>query len=373
MSDDITMNIPSISVGEMVERLSNIYISMIGNGFPLCKAPSVMLWGSPGVGKSQGVRQMAEMIGKATKKKVNVTEVRLLLFNPIDLRGIPTFDEDRKLAVWLRPKIFDMDLSDDVVNVLFLDEISSAPQSVQAAAYQITLNRAVGEHQLPDNCIVIAAGNRVTDKSVAYKMPKALANRMMHFNIEVNFDSWKKWAIENKVNDKVIGFLSFKRHRLNCFETMNDDLAFPTPRSWELVSDILNSVEDTQEHLIGIVSGLIGFGTGMEFRKWLNIYSSLPNIEDIFSGKNAPIPKSTDSLYALSCAMVAYAREHKGDMKKISNSIAYARKLPPEYSVLTLKDYLYIDEELKKKLMKDSEFVSWLREKGALVNAVVRS
>ena len=94
-------------------------------------------------------------------------------------------------AIWLKPQIFQMNDSEDVVNILFLDEISAAPQSVQAAAYQITLDRVVGEHKLPENCIVIAAGNRVTDRSVAFKMPKALANRLMHFEVDGNFDSWK--------------------------------------------------------------------------------------------------------------------------------------------------------------------------------------
>jgi MoxR-like ATPase len=166
-----------------------------------------MLWGPPGVGKSQAVRQIGKEIEANTGRTVEITDVRLLLFNPIDLRGIPTSNADKTLAIWLKPQIFQMDPSENVVNILFLDEISAAPQSVQAAAYQITLDRTVGEHRLPDNCIVIAAGNRVTDKSVAFKMPKALANRLMHIEVEGSFDAWKKWAIKSGINDKVIGFL----------------------------------------------------------------------------------------------------------------------------------------------------------------------
>ena len=86
-----------------------------------------------------------------------------------------------------------MDESGDTVNILFLDEISAAPQSVQAAAYQITLDRSVGEYRLPENCIVIAAGNRVTDRSVAYSMPKALANRLCHLEIRSDPGSWHDW------------------------------------------------------------------------------------------------------------------------------------------------------------------------------------
>ena len=172
MNDAKTLNIPSMNVGKAVEKLSQAYSTVIKNRLPIKTMPSVMLWGPPGVGKSQAIRQIAKEIEYSTGKAVKVTDVRLLLFNPIDLRGIPTSNADKTLAIWLKPQIFQMDSSDKIVNILFLDEISAAPQSVQAAAYQITLDRVVGEHRLPDNCIVIAAGNRTTDKSVAYKMPR---------------------------------------------------------------------------------------------------------------------------------------------------------------------------------------------------------
>ena len=193
MSDVKLTNIPSMTVGKAVDKLSHAYTTVIQNRLPVKTMPSVMLWGPPGVGKSQAIRQIAKKIEDSTGKSVNVTDVRLLLFNPIDLRGIPTSNADKTLAVWLKPQIFQMDSDDNIVNILFLDEISAAPQSVQAAAYQITLDRVVGEHKLPDNCIVIAAGNRTTDKSVAFKMPKALANRLMHVEIEGSFkDIWDK-------------------------------------------------------------------------------------------------------------------------------------------------------------------------------------
>ena len=172
MSEIRLSGVPAVAVGRAVEILSDAYVGLIQSGAPLRTFPSAMLWGAPGVGKSQAVRQVAAEIKSRTGKAVQVTDVRLLLFNPIDLRGIPTANEDKTLAVWLKPQIFNMNPSDSVINILFLDEISAAPPSVQAAAYQITLDRVVGEHRLPENCIVIAAGNRTSDKSVAYKMPR---------------------------------------------------------------------------------------------------------------------------------------------------------------------------------------------------------
>ena len=125
-----------LTVNQMVDQLSKAYVSIIKSNTALKSFPSVMLWGPPGVGKSQGIRQVAKEISEKTGKRVEITDVRLLLFNPVDLRGIPTANNDKTLAVWLKPKIFQMDERNEVVNILFLDEISAAPQSVQAAAYQ---------------------------------------------------------------------------------------------------------------------------------------------------------------------------------------------------------------------------------------------
>lgn len=371
MKEFMYKNIPTMSVGSLTEKLTDAYETIIHAGLPVRTIPSVMLWGPPGVGKSQAVRQIGNRLEESTGKKVFITDVRLLLFNPIDLRGIPTANEDKTLAVWLRPKIFQMDPSEDVINILFLDEISAAPQSVQAAAYQITLDRTVGEHRLPDNCIVIAAGNRVTDKSVAFKMPKALANRLMHLEVEGDFDSWKEWAIQAGIHEKVIGFLSFRPGCLMGFDSTGDDLAFPTPRSWEMVSSLLNHVSDDVEQMYVLIAGLVGSGTAAEFRTWTAIYQELPSMEDIFDGKEASVPEGTDALYALVSSMTAYARKHKTEIGKIANSIRYGDRLPPDFSVVLMKDYMYLDEDYGKKLMAVPEFMRWLERRGSMLNGSV--
>lgn len=370
MSEIKLTNVPSMTVDKLIEKLSDAYCSVIAKGLPIKTMPSVMLWGPPGVGKSQAVRQIAKKIER-TGKRVNVTDVRLLLFNPIDLRGIPTSNADKTLAVWLKPQIFQMDERDDVVNILFLDEISAAPQSVQAAAYQITLDRVVGEHRLPENCIVIAAGNRTTDKSVAFKMPKALSNRLLHIEVDGQFGAWKRWAIASGINDKVVGFLSFRQGYLMGFDSSNDDLAFATPRSWEMVSNILNNIDGDIESAYPLIAGLVGTGVAVEFRTWAKVYKDLPEIEDIFDGKMPNVPTGTDALYALASSMTAYAKAHREDMKRIANSIAYADRMPPDFATVLIKDYMYIEENYKQKLMNVPEFTRWLSTKGKLINGTV--
>jgi len=357
-----------LSVGKAIEHLREAFVKIINNNLSVNLLPSVMLWGAPGVGKSQGVRQLAAEIEAETGKTVQITDARLLLFNPIDLRGIPTSNADKTLAVWLKPKIFQMDESDNIINILFLDEISAAPPSVQAAAYQITLDRTVGEHKLPDNCIVIAAGNRVTDKSVAYKMPKALANRLCHLEVEGDFKSWKHWAIGKGINEKVVGFLTFRPAYLMKFDAANDNLAFTTPRSWEMVSNILNFVSDDINKSYTLIAGCIGIGVAVEFRTWCAIYDKLPDIKDIFEGKCTQVPQQTDVMYAVVSSMVSYAAKHKHDMNKIANSITYAQKLPPDFATILLKDYMVLEKDYQHKLMTIPAFSTWLSKNGRYFN-----
>ena len=368
MSDLKMSNLPQLTVGKTVERLSSLYCGAIEKGAPFRALPSVMLWGPPGVGKSQAVRQIGAEIERRTGKTVTVTDVRLLLFNPIDLRGIPTANADKTLAIWLKPRIFQMDADENVVNILFLDEISAAPQSVQAAAYQITLDRVVGEHKLPENCIVLAAGNRVTDKSVAFKMPKALANRLLHIEVEGSFASWKKWAILNGVNEKIVGFLAFRPDYLMGFDAAADDLAFPTPRSWEMAGNLLDVSGGSVDESFSLLCGLVGTGAAMELRTWEAVWRELPAMEDIFNGKNPPAPTKPDALYALVSSMTAYARAHKNDMPRIGHSIAYALRLPPDFSMVLMQDYMSIAPDYREQLLTIPDFSRWLSTRGSMLN-----
>ena len=335
---DNETNLTLLNVNQVVSLLSRAYIKLIKSGTPLKSFPSVMLWGPPGIGKSHGVREIAENIRVKTGKQVAVTDVRLLLFNPVDLRGIPTANADKTLAVWLKPQIFQMDDSEQVVNILFLDEITAAPQSVQAAAYQITLDRVIGEHQLPENCIVIAAGNRVTDKSVAYNMPRALANRLMHINVKGDSDSWHDWAVKTGIHRFVTSFLAYNPTALLRSDNPESTLAFPTPRSWEMVSSVLTNVSENIEVIEPLISGCIGTSVTYNFSKWCSLFTALPPAADIFAGKKVHIETSPEMQEALRAEMVAYAREHP-EKALIDHSISFSVELPWTFRVNLLHDY----------------------------------
>lgn len=343
-----TSDICAMSVNRVIDSVSSIMTSSILGNVPFRNLPAVMLWGMPGVGKSQAVRQIAKRVEKETGKRANVVDVRLLLFNPIDLRGIPVADVTHSFAIWLKPKIFDMSESTNEVNILFLDEITAASPSVQSAAYQITLDRVIGEHKLPENCFVICAGNRVTDKSVAYKMPKALANRLCHFEVQSDFQSWLDWAEKNDLDLRVIKFLTRRQDLLVSFDPSKDDVAFATPRSWEMLSNVLKTCDcQDLESFFPIVAGLVGSGIATEFVSWCKVNFKIPDINAIVKGKCFDKPQSTDVTYATIKLMLNYLKNHKDDSIAINNCIEYSKIFSPDFTATFIKELLLWNPNLK--------------------------
>ena len=247
----------------------------------------IFIWGAPGIGKSELVQQIVDSgeLGNAY-----MIDLRLALMEPTDLRGYPFRNPEYKfMAGAPAADLPTQELADahDTI-VLFLDELNSAPPSVQAAAYQLVLNKRIGQYNLPTNVKIVAAGNRETDRGVTYRMPSPLANRFRHINMEVNFEDWSIWATDNKVHQDVIGYLTYSKADLFDFDPKTSSQAFATPRSWNYVSEILNtegfdSASDFQQK--AEVAGAIGEGMAIKFCEHRKIASQLPNPEDVLNGK----------------------------------------------------------------------------------------
>ena len=352
-------NIPSVTAGSAIEQLTELYSTACQCGM-LPEIPSVALWGPMGVGKSTLVKEVAAQLSEKIHVHVGVTDIRLLNFSPIDLRGIPSADAGKEFTVWLKPKIFD--LPEDEVNILFLDEISAAPQSLQAAAYQIALDKCIGEFKLPKNCIVICAGNRTTDHSVAFRMPKALANRLLHFEIVSDFDSWSEWALQHKIDERVIGYLAFDNSRLNT-EPEIEEIAFPTPRSWEYVSRLLKTTGKSPVEAHGLIAGCVGVSNALEFENWCQVYHKLPKVADILTGKYTARVKESDVIYALISSLLTYIANHKDTIsgQELEYVCSYALQFPADFSAMFFRGILAI-KGMNLQLTKISSFTAWMKK-----------
>ncbi len=255
-----------------------------------------MIWGPPGIGKSELIAE----IGKETDRPV--IDMRLLLLEPTDIKGIPYFDPETKTMKWAQPS----DLpTDNYMNnaILFLDEINAAAPSVQAAAYQLILNRRVGEYVLPKGVSMVCAGNRDSDKGVTYRMPSPLANRLVHIEMKADFEDWQKWAINNKVHADVVGFLSHHKQKLFDFDSKSPSKAFATPRSWIFVSQLIS--DDLPESMnTSLVAGTVGDGLATEFAQHRKVASKMPKSEDVLLGKEKALNvKDLSAMYSLTISM----------------------------------------------------------------------
>ena len=260
----------------------------------------IFLWGPPGIGKSEVVAGIAEELNG------HMIDLRLGQMDPTDIRGIPFYNKELGKMDWAPP----VDLPDDAlasqypVVVLFLDELNSAAPAVQSAAYQLILNRRVGKYVLPKNVVIIAAGNRESDKGVTFRMPTPLANRFLHQEIKVDFPSWEQWAVENKIHKDVVGYLSFAKQDLYDFDSKSSSRAFATPRSWTFVSELLEDTETDEETATNLIAGTVGEGLAVKFATHRKISARMPKPEDILSGKVTDLEvKEVSAMYSLVTSM----------------------------------------------------------------------
>lgn len=287
------------------------------------------IWGSPGVGKSSLVQQIAN------EKDMKFIDLRLSLLDPTDLRGIPFFEQENKKAVWANPE-FLPDSNTKEFGILFLDEINSAPPTIQAAAYQLILDRKIGEYTLPINYSIIAAGNYETDRGVTYRMPTPLANRFVHLSFDLDFASWKIWAYKNNIDLRIISYLSYKQSDLFVFDAKSTNKSFATPRSWKFVNDILNSKLDEKLYE-NVISGAIGKEITIEFLNYIKVMNEIPNIDEILQGKEVIIPTKNSTLYAL-CIGIVYALKENFSTSNLSNVLNFSLNLEGEFSIMLIRD-----------------------------------
>ena len=305
----------------------------------MTKMRPVFIWGPPGIGKSDVVHQIGNDIG------AHVIDVRLSLWEPTDIKSIPYYDSNANKMTWAPPiELPDADMAAEHDKIiLFLDELNSAAPAVQAAAYQLILNRRVGTYVLPDNVVIVAAGNRDSDKGVVYRMPSPLANRFVHLELAVGFDDWFNWAVTNKIHKDVVGFLQFSKKDLYDFDPKSSSRSFATPRSWSFVSELLEDEID-EDSMMDLVSGCIGEGLAIKFQAHRKIASTLPNPTEILEGKVTELTsKEISAMYSLTVSLCYELKEanDKNDKKfnkKVDNFLSFMmNNYEPELVVMGVK------------------------------------
>lgn len=292
----------------------------------------VFIWSAPGCGKSAVTKHVAAALN------LRLRDVRALLLDPVDLRGLPFLGSDGR-SKWATPDFLPQGGS----GILFLDELNAAPAMVQASCYQLILDRMLGEYTLPDGWSIVAAGNRDSDRADTTRMPTPLRNRFMHLDFEVDLQEWCEWAVRAGIRPEVIAFLRFRPSLLSDFS--KDACAFSSPRPWEFVSRILDSLDSASNQAIEheLIAGAVEMGSATEFTGFLRIFRELPNVDAILMNPHqAPVPTEPSAQFAVASALARCAADTNFD-----RICTYLDRLPTEFRVLYVRDATMRDPALR--------------------------
>lgn len=323
----INNDLIQVSTSEAVEIISASFFEYSKKNI-INEHPAIFFKGSPGIGKSDAVKQIKISLEQKTRKLVNLIDIRLILFNPVDLRGIPIANREEGVAIWLKPEIFKLKEGKEYINILFLDELTSSPKSIQAAAYQIALDKRLGEHKLPNNTFVLAAGNKESDNGVVYDMPSPLQNRFIHFEIANDLNDWLIWAKENRINKDIVSFIRKYPNMLNneCYASEN---MLVTPRSWERLSKMLEVLGGTLNDNKKIIQSVIGVNMTSLFLNSKKAYE----LNDILKGKIKKIPNDIENLEQLTTLLENNITKYYDDYKKIETVLKFIQKMPTDFAI----------------------------------------
>jgi hypothetical protein len=309
-----------------------------------CKAPveqanNICIWGSPGIGKSQIVAQVAKSLG------FQLEDVRAVTLDPVDLRGLPYVLDG--ISRWAIPHF----LPQSGRWIVFLDEVNRAPQLVQNACLGLIQERRIGEYRVPDEVRFIAACN--PNSTGTHRLNDAMTDRWEHLDMQADLQESLDWMLLNGVHDLVRAFLKWQGG-VSLSEHDSSARSFPSPRSWVKVSNILFSETD-RELRAARYAGSVGEGRGGEFAAFERLTSDLPSMDDILlMPEKAKLPANPSAKYAVSAAIGRImTAENFGRLMIYMN-----RMDEKEFSVMAVSDALKRDDDVNNA----PEYKSWSEE-----------
>lgn len=294
--------------------------------------------GSPGIGKSDIVRQVAGELN------LKVIDFRLSQADPTDLQGFPGVENGR--STFYPSEIFPIE-GDTVPEgyngwLLFLDEMNSAPLSVQAAAYKLCLDKQVGSHNLHKNVAIVGAGNLTTDKAITQRIGTAMQSRLIHLTMAVDPAHWLKWATSNGIDHRITSFIEYRKELLHKFDPSHSDDTFACPRTWEFLSKLIKGKEKLSHIDVITAAGTVGEGCALEFKGFSEIFQSLPKISDIINKPGTvKIPNEPSVHYALA-GLIAY----EVTLDNIDNLAKFVERLPADFQVVAWKSAVRRNAEI---------------------------
>lgn len=331
--------------------------SQIKKNVELCMQARLVpfIQSSPGLGKSSIVKQIANEYG------LKLIDLRLSSLEPTDLVGLPWIQNGQ---AQFNPYSF-FPLEDTPIPegyegfLLFLDEFNSASRSVQAAAYRVVLDREIGMHKLHPKCFVVAAGNKMTDNAITTQLSTAMSSRVVHLNMDVNFEDWRdNFALPQKIDERIIAYLSMYPNHLMVFDPERDDQTFPCPRTWEFASKIIQANGgEINDSLIPLLGGVITDEQASALVQFCKVYKDLITIEDLKKDPEIDPPKDMATLWAILIHIV-----NRVDKDSFKVCLKFIEKMPVTFKIVFLRSlkkvnaYLFLEPEVVQLITDVGDF-----------------
>lgn len=305
----------------------------------------VMIEGPPGLGKTQLTHSVAKKMRRA------LAYFHAPTMQPEDW-AMPAVSQDRTSIGFLVNDRFPVEGSDfPDAGVIILDEAPQADNSIQKSIANLIQEREIYGRKLKPGWSIVMTGNRQSDRAGANRILSHLRHRITTLQFDPHLDDWCNWALSNDVKPEVVSFVRFRPELLNNFDPSREISA--TPRGWtEGVSPFIGTVPAEAE--LECFEGTVGQGAAAEFISFLRIFRDLPDPDLVLSqAETYPVPTEVSVLYALTGAL-----GHRASHDNIDRVMAFVRRCPPEFGMMTWQDIANKDATLQTT----KPMLDWLRD-----------
>lgn len=231
----------------------------------------------PGVGKSGAIYQLGEELSAPVNEgglgfNVPVYEIRgSCLADPSFVTGIP--DVSGAVTVLKRMNMLP---PENTPAILFIDELGGTHQQIRNALTQLIYDKKAGEYVLDARTFIVCAGNRASDRAGSTKVETHVGNRLRHYTVEADLKEWQAFVAAKKLPPMLIAFLEQNPALLHKFDAKSEDLAFPSPRTWEEVA-IDMTIFTTPSEILMSAASLVGEGPAAELAAFLTRAQAIPS------------------------------------------------------------------------------------------------
>lgn len=355
MEDDT--NLKKITHNEFIRIAESLIQSANEQKIP---PPSMALLGKPGIGKSDIVRLLAQRLN--AELRIYIPSRR----NPNTTTGIPWIENkenEQKFAKWIPFEEFNFP-DDKKQYILFIDELPNAPPIVQSCLLGVILDRQLEQFKIPDNVLIIAAGNLSTDSKASFDLIEPMPSRLALFQLlPPSVEDWTIWAQKNHISSYVISFLYQHRNLLCPSETKG--ILYPTPRGWARAGKYITDAMSEQT-MTTIISAFVGEAAATQYKTWIKIKNKLPDIEKAFYGEDPKWKEAikikeegTDSIGVIIFVLTSLASSNL--ISNIKQSQKFIDSLPYEFQPIAFR--LFRTNKAFEKLVQNEEYFNWLIDK----------